>query len=288
MTLTLDDVRNKRFRMARKSGYEVLEVDEFVDEVEESFAQLIEENQNLKKQVEALKAAPPAPHPAAPAAPTVQAPPPRQPAPLPHSGTIVVTTGKEASAAVVRLVEMSTEQAERLVEEATEDANRIREEANRTAHQLTTDARTRAERVESEARVNAERLQADAHSRAEKLDREIESRRGEMFGDLERQRDDLTAAVASLRNFETAYRTNLTTHLRNQIENLEAGRAEPVDIPDVVRDIKPLEGHSNGIGSSQHGDHGVDQPQHREDSPSMSGGPGSNTPRLDALLGDQR
>ena len=34
MTLSLDDVRNKRFRMARKSGYEVLEVDEFVDEVE--------------------------------------------------------------------------------------------------------------------------------------------------------------------------------------------------------------------------------------------------------------
>src|SRR6476659_3462494 len=64
MTLSLDDVRNKRFRMARKSGYEVLEVDEFVDEVEESFAQLIEENQNLKKQVESLKASP-APGPAA-------------------------------------------------------------------------------------------------------------------------------------------------------------------------------------------------------------------------------
>ena len=59
MTLSLDDVRNKRFRMARKSGYEVLEVDEFVDEVEESFAQLIEENVNLKRQVESLKAAPP-------------------------------------------------------------------------------------------------------------------------------------------------------------------------------------------------------------------------------------
>ncbi len=58
MTLTLDDVRNKRFRMARKSGYEVLEVDEFVDEVEESFAQLIEENQSLKKQIDSLKAAP--------------------------------------------------------------------------------------------------------------------------------------------------------------------------------------------------------------------------------------
>src|SRR4029450_8991002 len=290
MTLTLHDVRNKRFRMARKSGYEVLEVDEFVDEVEESFAQLIQENQNLKKQIEALKASPPAKQPIAPAAPTVQAPQPRQPAPSqsamaqPQSGTIVVTTGKEASAAVVRLVEMSTEQAERLVEEATEDANRIREEANRTAHQLTTDARTRAERVESEARVNAERLQADALGRAEKLDREIESRRGEMFGDLERQRDDLTAAVGALRNFEAAYRNNLTTHLRRQIETLESGRAEPGEVPDMVRDIKPSESSSNGTGAGEHG--GTDQPQ-REGAPSYSGG-GSNTPRLDALLGDQR
>ncbi len=295
MTLTLDDVRNKRFRMARKSGYEVLEVDEFVDEVEESFAQLIQENQNLKKQIEALKASPPPQQPVAPAAPRVQAPQPRQPAPSqsamaqPQSGTIVVTTGKEASAAVVRLVEMSTEQAERLVEEATEDANRIREEANRTAHQLTTDARTRAERVESEARVNAERLQADALSRAEKLDREIESRRGEMFGDLERQRDDLTAAVATLRNFEAAYRTNLSTHLRKQIESLESGRAEPVEVPDVVREPKAAESTSNGINTPQQGERGAaDQPQRREGAPSYSGSSSSNTPRLDALLGDQR
>ncbi|MGI3779858.1 MAG: DivIVA domain-containing protein, partial [Janthinobacterium lividum] len=55
MTLSLDDVRNKRFRMARKGGYEVLEVDEFVDEVEESFGQLVEENASLKKQVDALR-----------------------------------------------------------------------------------------------------------------------------------------------------------------------------------------------------------------------------------------
>ena len=53
--------------------------------------------------------------------------------PAPAAGTIVVTTGKEASAAVVRLVEMSTEQAERLVEEATEDANRILEVLNSQA-----------------------------------------------------------------------------------------------------------------------------------------------------------
>jgi DivIVA domain-containing protein len=241
MTLTLDDLRNKRFRVARKSGYEVLEVDEFVDEVRERFTLLLEDNQNLKKQIEALKSAPPVsartPAPLAQAS-TVQPPVPQQPNPVQPSasGKIVVTTGKEASAAVVRLVEMSTEQAERLVEEVAADANRIREEANRTARQLTNDARTRAARVESEARVNAERLNADAHNRVEKLDREIENRRTETFDDLDRQRDHLTAAVGALRNFETAYRTNLTGHLRKEIETLESGRAEPVEVPDVVRD----------------------------------------------------
>jgi DivIVA domain-containing protein len=283
MTLSLDDVRNKRFRMARKSGYEVLEVDEFVDEVEETFAQLLEENQNFKKQVEALKAAP------APVAatPPQQAPAQQRPtgqAPTAQQGPIVVTTGREASSAVVRLVEMSTEQAERLVNEATEDANRIREEANRAAHQVTTDARTRAERVESEARVNAERLHADAMGRAEKLDREIESRRGEMFGDLERQRDELTATVIALRTFEATYRTNLTNHLQSQIETLESDRAEPEDAPEIVRDLRPVERATKRNGASAPDG----QPPDRDETPTLGGGASSDTPRLDALLGDQR
>jgi DivIVA domain-containing protein len=284
MTLSLDDVRNKRFRMARKSGYEVLEVDEFVDEVEETFAQLFEENQNLKKQVEALKAAPAPVAATAPPQPPVQQRPTGQAPPLAQQGPIVVTTGREASSAVVRLVEMSTEQAERLVNEATEDANRIREEANRAAHQVTTDARTRAERVESEARVNAERLHADAMGRAEKLDREIESRRGEMFGDLERQRDELTATVVALRTFEATYRANLSTHLRSQIETLESGRAEPEDAPEIVRDLRPVEvSHKRNGASAPDG-----QPLERDETPTLGGGASSDTPRLDALLGDQR
>ena len=287
MTLSLDDVRNKRFRMARKSGYEVLEVDEFVDEVEETFAQLFEENQNLKKQVESLKSAPPPPAAATPAPPAqIQQPrpaPAAAAAPQASGGPIVVTTSKDASSAVVRLVEMSTEQAERLVNEATEDANRIREEANRIAHQVTTDARTRAERVESEARVNAERMQADALSRAEKLDKDIESRRGDMFGDLQRQRDELTKSVAALRNFEAAYRRNLSNHLRSQMEALESGRAEPQDAPDVVRlgAVDQSNQRKNGASPREGGD--------RDETPTMAGGgQSSDTPRLDALLGDQR
>ena len=50
---------------------------------------------------------------------------------------IVVTTSHEASTAVVRLVQLSTEQAEHLVREATEEASRIREDADREATQVT-------------------------------------------------------------------------------------------------------------------------------------------------------
>src|SRR5215207_8489220 len=283
MTLSLDDVRNKRFRMARKSGYEVLEVDEFVDEVEETFAQLFEENQSLKKQVESLKSAPPAPAAATPPSVPAQQPRPAPAAAPPSSGPIVVTTGKDASSAVVRLVELSTEQAERLVNEATEDANRIREEANRIAHQVTTDARTRAERVESEARVNAERMQADALNRAEKLDKDIESRRSDMFGDLQRQREALTKAVTALRTFEATYRRNLSNHLRSQLEALESGRSEPPDAPEVVRlgATDQSNQRKNGALPREGGD--------RDETPTRGGGAqGSETPRLDALLGDQR
>ncbi|WP_375423523.1 DivIVA domain-containing protein [uncultured Friedmanniella sp.] len=297
MSLSLDDVRNKRFRMARKSGYEVLEVDEFVDEVEETFGQLFEENQNLKKQVEALKAAP-APQ-ASAAAPAEKAVPVESAAPVekaapaepptaaapsrPAGEHIVVTTGKEASSAVVRLVELTTQQSEQLVAEATAEAERIRRQAGEHASQVTTDAQNRAQKVEGDARTHAERLQADALKRAESLDRETETRRREVFGDLEQQRDQLSSTVTALRNFEATYRGNLTRHLQSQIEVLSSGREEPADPPAAL---------ANGSASTQ-GNAGTPAPAGgsataAQDASTQGGGTQSDTPRLDALLGDQR
>jgi DivIVA domain-containing protein len=291
MTLSLDDVRNKRFRMARKSGYEVLEVDEFVDEVEATFEQLFEENKNLKKQVDSLKGNAAAPAPAAvtsgapatsdPAtsAPTV----PAAPAAAAPAERIVVTTSKDASSAVVRLVELSTEQSERLVAEAEAEAKRIREEAS-----------TSAERVETEARTEAERLQADVRSRSEALDHELETRRAELFGNLEKQREQLTATVNALRAFEATYRSNLTTHLQSQIDVLASGSEEPTNPPAALAEstahrtngATPVagEGAIDDDGKAQDARTGGDAEASADDT--LAGA--SDTPRLDALLGDQR
>lgn len=301
MTLSLDDVRNKRFRMARKSGYEVMEVDEFVDEVEVAVEQLTEENQNLKKQIEALKAAP---APAEPAAATTTADPAAPAAPA-EPETIVVTTAAEASSAVVRLVSLSTEQAERLVAEATAEAATIRDEASSSAQELTGDAQARAERLTADAQQAADQLQADARGRADHLDAETATRRSALLDGLHGERDELQAAIGRLREFEAGFRANLAQELRDHLASVESRSAQPADVPPLaesaaVADATARTGAADGTdtdaastpdqpvteGGSADDDGSVFP---REDPAEDSQGDHtSDTPRLDALLGDQR
>lgn len=57
MSLTLEEVRRVRFRMARRgaTGYEVGDVDTFIDKVEESFAQFENEREVLRREAEAAR-----------------------------------------------------------------------------------------------------------------------------------------------------------------------------------------------------------------------------------------
>ena len=59
MTLTLEQVRQTRFHLARRNGYEPVDVDNFVDKVEATLSQLTEENETLKQQVETLSSTEP-------------------------------------------------------------------------------------------------------------------------------------------------------------------------------------------------------------------------------------
>lgn len=59
MILTIDEVKNTRFRMAtRRSGYEASDVDIFVDKVEATLIEMTEERDTLKRQLEVLAAVP--------------------------------------------------------------------------------------------------------------------------------------------------------------------------------------------------------------------------------------
>lgn len=285
MTLTLDDVRNMKFRIARRSGYEVLDVDQFVDRVEEAFAQLTEENEQLKRQVADLTEAAEAAASESEQAPTTETqaawqPPaaaPEEaaaaaPATSQDSEHLVVTTSNEASPAVVRLVQLATEQAERLVVEAREESSEIIDKANQEAAAITGQARSQAEQLESEARLNADRLRNEADENARAFDEELRSRRHDTFAAMETERDELRESVGKLRQFEQTFRRNLTDHLQAQIKGLDDGVFEPDEAPSLLErsDDEDQRGSRRG-----------------ESGPAAAPGEGgsSETPRLDALLG---
>ncbi len=284
MTLSLDDVRNKRFRLARKSGYEVAEVDDFLDQLQESFAQLIEENETLKKQLDTVGDGVPAPAAVSDTAP-------REPAAPAAPETVVVTTTQEASSAVVRLVQLSTEQADRLVAEAKAEAERIQSEADTAASQLSNDSHAEAERLRAEAREHAERVRAEADARVQQLDAETAQRRQELFGDLDAERALLSSAVQDLRHFEEAFRSNLSEHLKRHLTVLEAGGAEPSDVPELapapgapVAATPPADETPAPVADHDEAGEGEEEIETDPDATVQV----SDTPRLDALLGDQR
>ncbi len=320
MSLTLEEVRRVRFRLTKRnvSGYEVGEVDNFIDKVEESFTRLENERDLLRREAESARDvdesgdAQPGVDPEATAAKDSEIAALRaevdrlkgeaaasQGAEGPTDGddlsvhlakqseqltlqndelraelarvraeldevrtqrvtevagqvqTLTVGTRDDASPAVIRLVQLATEQAEQVVEEAETEANRKMEDAKQQSSEITTDARTNAERVETEARINAEQMTQEAQARANHVDTEVKERRSLLFTDLEREQADLSDKVDALREFEATYRDQLRGYLNHQLEVLDEDGGEPAPT------------------------HELGQPQ------------GSSTPRLDALAQGQ-
>jgi DivIVA domain-containing protein len=220
MPLTPEDVSNKRFTPVRlREGYDMGEVDQFLDEVESELARLTRENEEPRsKLASAQQGGAPAAAPA-PVKEPVKAPEPepaKAPEPVAAAAPAVpveeikVTTVADASSAAARLLEIATRNADELVTEAKEQADKIVGEA-----------RTKAERLESESKVKADRLESDARTRSQMLDSETAERRQQLFGDLEKERERLNAEVENLRSFEREYRSRLKSYFQQQLAALD-------------------------------------------------------------------
>ena len=138
MALTPEDVSNKRFSTVRlREGYDMGEVDRFLDEVESELARLIAESTELRTKIGAVTGLEDG---AAAAAAT--------------AATTVSTTA-EASAAATRLLEIAGRNADELVDEARADAERILHDARERAGQVDEETNERRDRALTE--LNNER-----------------------------------------------------------------------------------------------------------------------------------
>lgn len=245
MPLTPEDVRNKRFTPVRlREGYDMGEVDQFLDEVEAELERLTVENEELRAKVAAASTGEPtglipalsSPTPAAstPPAPAVQEPvkavePTPAPEPEPAPAPVVAAPAPvaaarpsmgDASSAAARLLEIASTNADQLMDAAKEEADR-----------MVGEARAKAERITNEARGKADRLETDARIRAQKLDEETNERRTAAVATIERDRYEIQREVEHLRAYEREYRARLKNYFQSQLDQLAANESTTASTP---------------------------------------------------------
>src|SRR3954454_10126750 len=172
MPLTPEDVSNKRFTPVRlREGYDMGEVDQFLDEVEAELARLTKENDDLRSKLSTAQGSG-APVETAPQPKVEEKAPEPEPRPEPVATPAPVVAAGPVETLRVETVPQASNAAARLLEIATRNADELVEEAKNEADKIVGEARTKAERLESESKTKADRLESDARTRAQMLDSE--------------------------------------------------------------------------------------------------------------------
>jgi DivIVA domain-containing protein len=233
MPLTPADVHNVAFKKPPigKRGYDEDEVDAFLDEVERELVRLVEDNNELRAQVERLQ------HGAAPA-----------PAAGGGAPEHLVAENADLKGQLEQL-EAEKANAEQAVRNAQaeleamhaqggaapavpaaaaggdggeQQALRVLMMAQRTADDHVSDARREADKLLSDARAKADDVTQKARTKAEGLERDARQRHQEAMGGLEVKRAALQKHIEELKAFERQYRTRLKAYLESQLRDLGA------------------------------------------------------------------
>ncbi|WP_432977112.1 DivIVA domain-containing protein [Dactylosporangium sp. CA-233914] len=230
MPLTPADVHNVAFKKPPigKRGYDEEEVDAFLDEVERELARLIEENNELRAQLERGGGGPARVTPGAGGDP-------RLAAELADLKTQFERVQREKSSAEAAARGMQQELDQIRGQgggagggDGEQQALRVLMMAQRTADDHVSDARREADKLLSEARTKAEEVTRDARAKADALERDARQRHQEAMGGLDAKRTALQKHIEELKQFEREYRTRLKAYLESQLRDL-TGREQSLE-----------------------------------------------------------
>jgi len=201
MSLTPADVHNVAFSKPPigKRGYNEDEVDAFLDLVEVELSRLIEENSDLRQQVEQLDAklesaraeltdvrvggAPTGIQPRADE-------PPRRLTPVPPPSVMEQTSpggGGDHHVQAAKVLGLAQEMADRLTGEAKSEADGMLAEARTKSEQLLSEARSKSDAMVNEARSRAETMLNEARSRSETMERQAREKASALERDVHRR-----------------------------------------------------------------------------------------------------
>ena len=268
MSLTPADVHNVAFSKPPigKRGYNEDEVDAFLDLVETELARLIEDNSELRQQVEQLDAelesargdlesaragavseepsrrlAPvPTPSPAGQA----------QLRPMAHPGAPTVPPAKQlplAQAMPGRLPAEAKTESDGMLAEARAKSEQLLSDARAKSDSMVNEARTRAETMLNEARTRTETLERQARDKATTLEREAQRKYTETMNTMNAEKTSLGKKIDELRTIEREYRTRLRGFLESQLRELDdRGSAAPASASSSSSGASGGQGYSFG------------------------------------------
>ncbi len=228
MPLTPADVHNVAFKKPPigKRGYDEEEVDAFLDEVERELARLIEENNELRAQLERGGGG------GRPAGPGAD---PRLASELAETKAQLDRIQREKGAAEqaargmqAELEQLRSQGSGMSAGEGEQQALRVLMMAQRTADDHVNDARREADKLLADARAKAEEVTRDARAKADALERDARQRHQEAVSGLDAKRTALQKHIEELKQFEREYRTRLKAYLESQLRDLE-GRGQGLE-----------------------------------------------------------
>ena len=271
MPLTPEDVQDKQFATVRlKEGYDMEEVDDFLDEVQAELERLRRENDELRDKLAAVtRGGGLAPVAEAPARQSESPTPPPSSAAAPPAGA-----QSQPSDAAAKVLALAQRTADELVAEAKAEADR-----------LLTDARQRADKIDAELKAKVNKIETEARQKAEAVEREAAQRKQDVFGALEAECAQLERRRDELRDFEREYRSRLKAYLQSELRKLETGAVDEVPVS-VGQGAAPAGAQPSG-NSGNPGNNPAGQGSNSGSSANTSGG-GSARSVASLLEDDQR
>lgn len=210
--LTADDVLQKKFQSVKfREGYDQIEVDEFLDEVVGTIYSLTVENTELKEKLEAAN---------------------RRIAEL-SSGEVESAAVEETVVETAPEPEAPEQPAEEVVEEAVVEqvvapapvAPAPAADGPEAATSMLALAQKLHDEYVNDGRAEAERIVAEAQAEGSSIVAEANDKRDAILKRLGDEQQDLEQTINNLREFESDYRSAISSHLETLLKEVSAAPA---------------------------------------------------------------
>ena len=250
MPLTPADVHNVAFKKPPigKRGYDEEEVDAFLDEVERELARLIEENNELRAQLERGGGGRPAGPGADPRLASELAEVKSQLDRIQREKTQAEQAARGMQAEIEQLRAQGPGAGGGMTAgEGEQQALRVLMMAQRTADDHVNDARREADKLLADARSKAEEVTRDARAKADALERDARQRHTDAISGLDAKRTALQKHIEELKQFEREYRTRLKAYRESQLRDL-TGREQSLEAEMAARNEGATRAAAGGAG----------------------------------------